>query len=246
MKAADFLDMVQASLGKPSRALTEPYTPLDEALDSIRERAADAVERLERERSELWERLGDTAAKRGWNVCRASGVEEGLAYICNVASSAEAPRVVRSDQDVFDAMPVDAALGAEGVETAVMAQSGGSSRQEMKDTAAMAGVGITGVDYAVAETGSVVVVPRAGVARLASLAPPAHIAIVRPHEVVGTLDDLFLLRRLAYYEGDRNMGSYLNFITGPSRTADIEQKIVIGVHGPKEVHLVMLDEGKAG
>lgn len=246
MKAADFLDMVQASLGKPSRALTEPYGPLDENLSSIRERAAAAMDRVQRERSELWERLGDTATKRGWNVCRASGVEEGLAYICNVASSAEAPRVVRSDQDVFDTMPVDAALGAQGVETAVMSQAGGSTRQELKDTAAAAGVGITGVDYAVAETGSVVVLPRAGVARLASLAPPSHIAIVRPHEVVGTLDDLFLFRRLAYYEGNGNMGSYLNFITGPSRTADIEQKIVIGVHGPKEVHLVMLDEEKGG
>ena len=238
--------MVQTALGKPSRELTEPYSPLDEELSSIRERAATALERLQRERAELWEHLGDTATKRGWNVCRTSGVEEGLAYICNVASSAEFPRVVRSDQDVFDAMPVDAALGAQGVETTVMSQSCGSSREELKNTAAMAGVGITGVDYAVAETGSVVILPRAGVARLASLAPPAHIAIVRPHEVVATLDDLFLFRRLAYYEGDRNMGSYLNFITGPSRTADIEQKIVIGVHGPKEVHLVMLDEGKAG
>ncbi len=238
--------MVQASLGKSSRALTEPYGPLDEDLDSIRERAAAAMERVQRERAELWERLGDTATKRGWNVCRAAGVEEGLEYVCNVASAAEAPRAVRSDQDVFDSMPVDAALGAQGVETAVMSQDGGSSRAELKNMAAMAGVGITGVDYAVAETGSVVVLPRAGVARLASLAPPVHIAIVRPHEVLATLDDLFLFRRLAYYEGDRNMGSYLNFITGPSRTADIEQKIVIGVHGPKEVHLVMLDEEKVG
>ena len=238
--------MVQATLGKSSRDLTEPYGLLDEELDSIRERAAAATERFQRDRSELWEQLSDTATKRGWNVCRAAGVEEGLAYICNVASSAEFPRVVRSDQDVFDEMPVDAALGAQGVQTAVMSQSGGSTREELKSGAAMAGVGITGVDYAVAETGSVVLLPRAGVARLVSLAPPSHIAIVRPHELVATLDDLFLLRRLAYYEGDRNMGSYLNFITGPSRTADIEQKIVIGVHGPKEVHLVMLDEERAG
>ncbi len=237
--------MVQDALGKPSRELTEPYPPLEEGLESIRKRADEAMERTHRDRATLWEHLSDTATKRGWNVCRAAGVEEGLAYICNVASSAESQRVVRSSQDIFDEMLVDAALAAQGVEASVMSQGEGKSRDDLRNESAMAGVGITGVDYAVAETGSVVLVPRAGVARLVSLAPPTHIAIVRPHEVVATLDDLFLLRRLAYYEGDRNMGSYLNFITGPSRTADIEQQIVIGVHGPKEVHLVMLDEERA-
>ena len=173
-------------------------------------------------------------------MCRASGVEEALDYICNVATSQDMQSAVRSQQDVFDQLPLDAALNAKGMQVTVMAQDEHSSREELRQKASVAGVGITGVDYAVVETGSVVLIPRQGVARLASLVPPVHIAIVRPDEVVATLDDVFLFRRLAYYEGDRNMGSYLNFITGPSRTADIEQKLVIGVHGPREVHLVMM------
>jgi len=105
---------------------------------------------------------------------------------------------------------------------------------------AAADLGITGADYAVAETGSVVVLPRRGLSRLVSVLPPVHVALVRPQEVVATLDDVFLLRRLEYYRNGGDMGSYLNFITGPSRTADIEQTLVVGVHGPREVHLVLL------
>ena len=85
-----------------------------------------------------------------------------------------------------------------------------------------------------------VVLPRRGLSRLVSLAPPVHLALVRPQEVVETLDDLLLLRRLEYYHNGGDMGSYLNFITGPSRTADIEMTLVVGVHGPKEAHLVLL------
>ena len=107
---------------------------------------------------------------------------------------------------------------------------------------AEADLGITGADYAMVETGTVVLLPRAGLSRLVSLAPPVHLAIVRPQEVLETLDDLFVLRRLAYYQNGEDMGSYMNFITGPSRTADIEQTLVIGVHGPKEAHLLLLNE----
>ena len=70
--------------------------------------------------------------------------------------------------------------------------------------------------------------------------PPIHLALVRPQDVVDTLDDVFLLGRLQYHRSGGDMGSYLNFITGPSRTADIEQTLVVGVHGPKEVHMVLL------
>ena len=104
-----------------------------------------------------------------------------------------------------------------------------------------ADVGITGTDYAVAETGSLVILPRRGLSRLVSLVPPVHIALVRPQEVVESLHDLFLLRRLEYYRRGGEMGSYLNFITGPSRTADIEMTIVQGVHGPKTVHLALIE-----
>ena len=149
--------------------------------------------------------------------------------------------MVRSDQDVFRDLPIDRMLSSLGIEVRVLAQASGSSRETLRQQAVRADLGITGADYAIAETGSVVLLPRHGLSRLVSLLPPIHVAIVRPQEVVESLEDLFLLRRLAFYQGDGDMGSYMNFITGPSRTADIEQTLVTGVHGPKEAHLLILE-----
>ena len=57
-------------------------------------------------------------------------------------------------------------------------------------------------------------------------------------QVLPSLDELFTLRRDDFVRGD--FGSYMNLITGPSRTADIEYTIVTGVHGPGEVHMVLV------
>jgi L-lactate dehydrogenase complex protein LldG len=147
---------------------------------------------------------------------------------------------VRSDQDVFQELSLDLALQSLGINVTTIARDEEHSRETLREEIVAAGVGITGADYAVAETGSVVILPRQGLSRLVSLVPPVHIALVRAQEIVESLDNVFLLRRLDYHRNGGDMGSYLNFISGPSRTADIEQTLVVGVHGPKEVHLVLL------
>jgi L-lactate utilization protein LutC len=211
----------------------EVLRSLEAESEEIRQRAAGG-------RAALLDKLAKMAQLGGWNLYRAPGPEEAIEYLCTLASSLGVRRVVRSDQEVFRQMPVDAALRNLGLAVTVAAQDEGLSRESLRQEIIEAGLGITGADYAVAETGSVVIVPRRGLSRLVSLVPPVHLALVRTQDVVETLDDLFSLRRLEYYRNGGDMGSYLNFITGPSRTADIEQTLVVGVHGPKEVHLVLL------
>ena len=206
----------------------------------MEEKAAAVREKVAHEVRGLLKKLADVAQLRSWKVYRASEPQGALDYICDLATSCGAKQVVRSDQEVFQEVPVDGALSMEGVEVRIMAQSGGLARADLRAVAAEADIGITGVDYAIAETGSVVLMPRQGLSRLVSLVPPVHMAIVRPQDVVECLEDVFTLQRLAYHRGDEGTGSYMNFITGPSRTADIEQKLVVGVHGPKEAHLVLL------
>jgi L-lactate dehydrogenase complex protein LldG len=97
-----------------------------------------------------------------------------------------------------------------------------------------AAVGITGAEYALADTGTLVVMS-AKEARLVSLLPPVHIAVIEADCILSGLD-AFLLR--VPRPGDSSASTVL--ITGPSRTADIEQILVRGVHGPGELHVVIL------
>lgn len=94
---------------------------------------------------------------------------------------------------------------------------------------------VTGVDFAIAETGSVVVSSRQSRPRLASTVAAIHIALVRVGQIAADLMDL------PEAFGDCAAGG-VTIISGPSKTADIEMNLVIGVHGPGQMHLVVVPE----
>jgi len=94
--------------------------------------------------------------------------------------------------------------------------------------------GVTEVDYAVAETGTLVIRHRPEHGRLLSLVPFVHVAVVQPRQFVADLIDLFeILAR-------DGVGSGVTMISGPSKTADIEMNVVTGVHGPNVVKVYVL------
>ena len=66
-----------------------------------------------------------------------------------------------------------------------------------------------------------------------------HVVLVRRGQVLASLDDLFAIRRLQFVE--ERMPAYTNLISGPSRTADIEHTLVTGVHGPGDVHMILME-----
>lgn len=98
-----------------------------------------------------------------------------------------------------------------------------------------ADAGITDAQWGIAETGTVVLDDRRARARRASLLPPLHIAILDQRNLLPTLDDLFLEPSVRTAPPHA-----LTLITGPSRTADIELQLVVGVHGPRELLVVLV------
>jgi L-lactate dehydrogenase complex protein LldG len=116
------------------------------------------------------------------------------------------------------------------------------TRQALRRVLSEADMGLSGVDWVIAETGTLVVSALSGQMRGVSLLPPVHIAVARAEQIVATLADyLLLLRAASGADLQHHLTSCVSFITGPSRTGDIELTLSVGVHGPEELHLVVLD-----
>jgi L-lactate dehydrogenase complex protein LldG len=98
---------------------------------------------------------------------------------------------------------------------------------------AIDGAGVSTALWGLADTGSVVLASSSEEPRARSLLPEVHVTLLREDRILPGLDELFVAL------GD-DLPSALAIVTGPSRSADIEQKLVVGVHGPGEVHVVLL------
>ena len=134
-----------------------------------------------------------------------------------------------------------AVFGTEATIEAIQLHARESLRQKFIE----ATVGISGANMAIAETGTVVLVTNEGNADLTTTLPPVHIALFGFDKLVATLEDAVAVLRMLPRSGTGQvMTSYVNWITGPSRSADIEQSLTIGVHGPREMHCVILDNGR--
>jgi L-lactate dehydrogenase complex protein LldF len=146
-----------------------------------------------------------------------------------------APAIHLTKEDAANVFGTDATVEA------IQHHARTSLRQKFID----ATVGISGANMAIAETGTIVLVTNEGNADLTTTLPPVHIALFGIDKVVATLDDAVAMLRMLPRSGTGQiMTSYVNWITGPSRSADIEQSLTIGVHGPREMHCVIIDNGR--
>jgi len=112
----------------------------------------------------------------------------------------------------------------------------GRTAGDLRAFCTSADVGLSTAEAALAETGSIVVTSGPGKSRLATLLPPVHIALV---PISRLTTDIFTWA--AQRQG--SLPAAMTIISGPSKTADIEQTMAIGVHGPKRFIVILYDEG---
>ena len=189
--------------------------------------------RCERERASLLAQFESELLTIGVRVHQAGSIDSAAEYIERIALERKAETVVAADAEVVEGIGLQKRLGSVGIGYVTA-----PSDADLRSIAIHAGIGVSGVDYALADTGTLVLLAHKGAPRSISLVPPIHIAIVKADQVVHGLDDLFELLRSE--KGVNDLGSAVTFITGASRTADIELTLVVGVHGPQELHVVIV------
>jgi L-lactate dehydrogenase complex protein LldG len=153
-----------------------------------------------------------------------------------VTSAADAADYVARVVDGRDAVASNAPFLAEcGITALPGVRSGWTDGTALRAACATAPVGITSADYALADTGTLVMIAGPSEARMVSLLPPLHIAVIPVDRILTGLDELLMV-----IPDPAKITSSMVLITGPSRTADIEQILVRGVHGPGEIHVVIV------
>ena len=209
-------------------------------------RPEEAAEAVRRQMAERWPEALDLFRREfdrvGGVFHRAADLAEVPRVILEVAREEGATAVVTWDPA---ALGVDLRPGlvAEGLAVAVAASDPAdeTARRRHREESARAQIGVTGADLVLAETGTLILLSGRGRPRSTSLLPDTHVAVFDRSRLVESLAQVGILLEALHVDPARSMsGAMINFITGPSRTADIELTLTRGVHGPKHVHAIFV------
>lgn len=152
-------------------------------------------------------------------------------------------RIIKWNSHLLRRLEIDRVLDSLGAQNILVAKKDSPNQQDRKDyieTEATAELGISGVDYGLADTGTLVLRTSRTQDRTTSLLPPVHVALVESKRILPGSEDL-ILKLMLELEGKAELDSCLTLITGPSITADIELNLVSGIHGPRELHVIILE-----
>lgn len=233
-----FLKNIRTALGQPPDVerpkrmypdlFASPYTA--ELLDTIHNRS-------EKELNQLVDILHKRCKALNTNTYTVCSLDEARSVIVELIRSKEAEfshtkHIILHDHPDLAAL----LLWKRFTRESVTIHTSFSSDQQVREKTIASFIGITAPIIGVADTGTVIELTKPGCPRSTSLVPSIHIALLRRENLVADMKEAYALLR-----EKKHLDSFI-FISGPSRTADIEAHLVHGAHGPCEVHLIVLSE----
>jgi L-lactate dehydrogenase complex protein LldG len=195
---------------------------------------------------DLAAQFAEELARLEGHAHRCADAEEALETIRSILLGHAAKEAITWNIDQVDLPGLDALLDSLGVRALDgQIREGGLDRDRQLQELASAQVCISGADLAIAESGTLLLRSGAGRARLASLLAPVHIAVLQAGAIVRGLGAALALLQARHGPDIFADSSNLTLISGPSRTGDIEQTLVLGAHGPREIHVVIVGDSRA-
>lgn len=182
---------------------------------------------------EFWPDFEENAKNAGAEIFKVKTAAEAKEIVANLAKFTNAKKVVTVDSPLQTAANINVELQA--LDVAVYTEP-----TDIAEHAESADIGISTVEFAIGESGSLCMDGYSFESRLVTMLPPIHIAFLNSNLVVPGITEAFETIAKVYENG------YISFITGPSRTADIERVLTIGVHGPSRLVIIAVDEAGNG
>jgi L-lactate dehydrogenase complex protein LldG len=219
------LDDVRHALGHRQTTVPDPLEPFVEA---VAENDSDLLARFREEAEALGCSLHvvdstEAAGKRVVEVCLEAGVKNVVLSVAGLVNELELLPALKRAQ----------------LTTSNVSDFREKTKEELVAHLANCAAGISSVYCAVTETGSIVLTSKEEQSLLVSLLPPVHIAVLKSTQIKQSLSQAIEQLHEEMRDPDSPCRS-ATFITGPSRTSDVELTLSIGVHGPKELHLVIV------
>jgi len=241
----EFINRIKVALGKPmapsQRNVDLFKSEMSDETRAILERLKD---RKPAERKKLLTTLIEAAGPINLKVMACEDVNSVTAGIVDLVRDknpewGHKKSVVAWQHPLIENLNLPAALSQQDVDvffTDSNELKGENLRRHVIDSY----IGITAADFCMADTATLVMRTRAGQARSVSLVPAIHIAVIELNQIIADLKELYALLKWDPKVKNEGLTNCMTFISGPSKTADIEATMVHGAHGPREVHVFVI------
>ena len=241
----EFINRIKIALGKPI-SISQPDEDLfqSELSDETRAILERLKNRTAEERKKLLATLIEVAGPINLKIISCEDVNSVTAGIVDLVRIKDPEwghkkSVVAWQHPLIENLNLPAALSQQDVNvffTDLKETDAENLRQHVIDSY----IGVTTADFCMADTATLVMRTRAGQARSVSLVPAIHIAVIELNRIIADLKELYALLKWDPEAKKEGLTNCMTFISGPSKTADIEATMVHGAHGPREVHVFVI------
>jgi len=241
----EFIHKIKIALGKP---IAESQRNVDFFKSDMSDETRGILEHIKNrtpeERKKLLATLIEAAGPINLKVISCEDINSVTAAVADLVRDKDPEwgakkSVVAWQHPLIENLNLPEALSPQDVTvffTDVKETESGNLRQHVIDSY----IGITAADFCMADSATMVMRTRPGQARSVSLVPSIHVAVIELNQIIADLKELYALLKWDPQESKEGLTNCMTFISGPSKTADIEATMVHGAHGPRQVHVYVI------